>query len=635
METALERVYRRPLEYETQPLISQDVLLHLMEVSSLWETKITSNPLLWVDIILDNEYGTAAKAAIAIHYSKQVPISLYIADASIWWTVESLQEALIINKDRIRAFSFLDEKIHLAKPMLVQLLPMPLLESIVFTRFWDTEAITSFLKSIPRPLKAVQGVSFDVTILKCVDISQLRSLYLRTDSDHFLDLLDSASRLEELVIVSRGRYGRVDIPKSSYDYQKPLRWKSLHFTQGKTEAIFRIFYRLSNLMDLEIGVNGKVLPALLLRLGEMERLAKLKLVFLDDWSDFYAPTTPHLSKSVNILGLTIIAYDSRLDQNIADLLFLCCPNTTQLSLWASSKDTIPIYASVSGFKSLKTMELIHHQSYESEIRLDTPVSFVDSLESLTYLASSEVLKLILPQQIAKVKQLTVDLIDEGELALDPRRSPDLDTLKVSTRVEVVWGPGTFAHLTFISVYGSHNPRTPAYITGICRDIVLHQNALPSLCRLRLEICPEWDILLILLVRRNIRSTQGISAITTLEIPTRCPPRLIECFKAIVKGVPVKLPTSYELSLAGTFEIAQDPSIPGCVRCHRALKYCEGGRTFLQVNRPPPPFERIEYPEDESEILQTWVARANQWYPFEDAVRSHSCSERHGMITLSR
>ncbi|KIM26204.1 hypothetical protein M408DRAFT_197346 [Serendipita vermifera MAFF 305830] len=150
------------------------------------------------------------------------------------------------------------------------------------------------------------------------------------------------------------------------------------------------------------------------------------------------------------------------------------------------------------------------------------------------------------------------------------------------------------------------------------------------------MCPELDILLILLVRRNVQSTPGISAITSLEIPTRCPPLLVECFKAIIQGVPVTLPAYYGLSLAGAFEIAQDTAIPGCVDCHRALRYCEGGQGYPALEKAPrPTFEHIKYPEDESEILQTWEARADQWYPFERTPSNFVCSTRFGMVTISR
>jgi hypothetical protein len=59
-------------------VISQDILLDLMQVSRSWSVQISSTAVLWVDIILQDEYHAAAKAALALHYSKQTPLALYM-----------------------------------------------------------------------------------------------------------------------------------------------------------------------------------------------------------------------------------------------------------------------------------------------------------------------------------------------------------------------------------------------------------------------------------------------------------------------------------------------------------------------------------------------------------------------------
>lgn len=643
VETALDTVPKGGFErYDTESTISQDFLLHLTRVSCRWETKISSNPLLWVDIVLDNEYGTAAKATIALHYSKQVPISLYIVDATIWWTVESLRETIIVNKNRIRKLFFWDRKTHLIVPILVQLSPMPILEHVRCASSWDREAITSFLETVQTPLKEIENLFFNKTLLKRVDISELRSIHLQTDSDFCLDKLENASRLERVFVSSDERSQSSDIPNPSQLYRKPLRWNQLRFTDSGAEVVLSIIHRLPYLTDLRLGVDGEAFSALFIQLGAMERLVSLHLTLTGGWSDFRIPATPHVSTTISTLKISTSEYNPRLDQDIADMLFLCCPNTTLLSLCPPSASAIRTYASALGFKNLKAVEVIMIGSDDSAENLDTPVSFVNSLESIFYTVIPIWLKVVFPQQAPKVKHLTLGLLGDGALVFDPSTWPNLQTLVVPLGLAATWGTGTYRHLSSISVYEASNGTQSQNVTRICRDIALYPDCFPSVRKLRLEQCPEWDILLILLVRRNVRSTPGISAITILEIPARCPPFLIECFKAIVQGVPVNLPTYYELSLAGAFEIVRDPAIPGCVSCHRALRYCEDVQGSSVAERGLwPPIQRIEYPEDESDILQTWEVRADQWYPFEywypfaKGARRSWCERQFNMVTLSR
>jgi hypothetical protein len=75
--------------------------------------------------------------------------------------------------------------------------------------------------------------------------------------------------------------------------------------------------------------------------------------------------------------------------------------------------------------------------------------------------------------------------------------------------------------------------------------------------LRLEACPEWDILLILIEGRNAPAKPGISPIGALEIPARCPPILLEGFHEVTKGG-FTLYGYFNLSPAGNYQIARDP-----------------------------------------------------------------------------
>src|SRR4051794_26143796 len=84
---------------DAQTIISQDILLDLLDVSSHWEVMLSSNSVLWTDIIVDNAHDVAAKVTVGLHYSKMAPLSLYIDYLSGW--VTAIREAILPNKSRI------------------------------------------------------------------------------------------------------------------------------------------------------------------------------------------------------------------------------------------------------------------------------------------------------------------------------------------------------------------------------------------------------------------------------------------------------------------------------------------------------------------------------------------------------
>jgi hypothetical protein len=118
-------------------VISQDTLLDLMQVSRLWNIRISSSATLWADIILEGEYDAAAKAYLALHYSKQAPLALSMHHPSGWW--DTLQEHIVANRARITKL-FIDshDGASFSSTILCRLLP----EFILYRYRYDNRAIS-------------------------------------------------------------------------------------------------------------------------------------------------------------------------------------------------------------------------------------------------------------------------------------------------------------------------------------------------------------------------------------------------------------------------------------------------------------------------------------------------------------
>ncbi|PVF94335.1 hypothetical protein CPB86DRAFT_713410 [Serendipita vermifera] len=144
--------------------------------------------------------------------------------------------------------------------------------------------------------------------------------------------------------------------------------------------------------------------------------------------------------------------------------------------------------------------------------------------------------------------------------------------------------------------------------------------------------PEWDLLLVFLKRRNVLNTNShVSPISRVTFPIAPPPVVLRPLCQLLKGKWPDMPPLRDVSLAGNAEIIPDREIPGCLKCHRALKICglrplvlysetEDPEMTYRSRSPvtvPIPSGILEYPETEDEILSTWKSRASLWRELHD------------------
>ena len=160
--------------------------------------------------------------------------------------------------------------------------------------------------------------------------------------------------------------------------------------------------------------------------------------------------------------------------------------------------------------------------------------------------------------------LEIRSLTRTEMELSSLNWPELRTLVINSRVEFPQNERPFQYLSYLSI-DAFIPMLPGdtysaparAATNVCRDLALYPECCPALKNLRLEACPEWDILLILIEGRNAPPKPGISSIETLEISTRCPPILVEGFREVLQGGLTRY-SHFNISLAGNYQIARDP-----------------------------------------------------------------------------
>jgi len=97
-------------------------------------------------------------------------------------------------------------------------------------------------------------------------------------------------------------------------------------------------------------------------------------------------------------------------------------------------------------------------------------------------------------------------------------------------------------------------------THFCQQLALSVHNCPALQHVSFNICPEWDILIEMLERRNFIQDQGIARIVRVDLPTYCPRRIRRLMIELVQGRRVVRPSNYELSLVANIDVLCDPSM---------------------------------------------------------------------------
>ncbi|PVF91705.1 hypothetical protein CPB86DRAFT_680614, partial [Serendipita vermifera] len=91
-------------------------------------------------------------------------------------------------------------------------------------------------------------------------------------------------------------------------------------------------------------------------------------------------------------------------------------------------------------------------------------------------------------------------------------------------------------------------------------IACHPESYPSLEHIVLMGCPEWDILMIMLERRNLLSCSSIKRITRLDIKGAYSPKFCSILCNLLKCKWPERPSNRDLSLAGNAEMILDLSL---------------------------------------------------------------------------
>ncbi|KIM27336.1 hypothetical protein M408DRAFT_169099 [Serendipita vermifera MAFF 305830] len=126
--------------------------------------------------------------------------------------------------------------------------------------------------------------------------------------------------------------------------------------------------------------------------------------------------------------------------------------------------------------------------------------------------------------------------------------------------------GSFLYLSSISIYIRGALDLCPYPTMFCYQLLCEPDCCPSLEEVHFfGYPPEWDILLIMLERRNFLTTSAVSRIKRLRLPF-ITEELCDPVVSLLRGMFVNRPSNNELVLGGAPLSLLDENLSGCYVC---------------------------------------------------------------------
>lgn len=162
-------------------------------------------------------------------------------------------------------------------------------------------------------------------------------------------------------------------------------------------------------------------------------------------------------------------------------------------------------------------------------------------------------------RMSNLRKLVVrtDLIHDVDLNFDGSQYPNLHEITISMNSHKhKWKLSSFSQLSSITLRERGHLSTHG--THLCTSLIYNPETCPSLKHLHLSSFVEWDILFLMLQRRNFEA-KGVSKISSLS-QGYVPPILQRSLSALLEGTSVNVLDNDDLQMEATREVICDPNM---------------------------------------------------------------------------
>jgi hypothetical protein len=570
--TAIIQEATRENEANLSPI---DALLVLTLVSTEWSAKILGNPLLWTEFAMGwGEADAQAKLETALFLSGGSFLNLLIHTRQFRWDVDF--PLLQLHAKRIKQITFQSfphigygpsvEPIGFAvlDRIFREINQFPTLEIIRRNGIW-TQAQLSMSADFPLILKKspvltrIYGMDIPFEIARCRAGTPLRSYMIREASSTILRYIGDLGNVEELALVNDQLKPTSHRGETSLLHLPALR--NLRRAEMDTSFI-SLLKRAGSLCCLEVTIKDKwqTLADFFEILDQLPCLTILDLILGKMIGKLVFPSINRTNTRVQDLKIMAFSKSLDIDQETisnAQTLFMSFPilfpKVRKLALWGVSlRSDIATY--IRSISQLQSLQLMH-------ISLDSAIS----IES------------------ANLETLLIDGTTGGDIKhlLSTAKCPRLSELRwydapVHTMPSLPHDGYKISICKNIRTLYINSPQARWVVPGFHTLKRLHVNmedfslselfiheplSCPSLREMHLGFIPEWDLLFIMLERRNyLPLSQGVTRIQSLTLPRPVPPTIMAPLIEILSGRFTERPSNNDLSFCSFMDAYFDPSM---------------------------------------------------------------------------
>ncbi|KAG9033303.1 hypothetical protein FS842_003961, partial [Serendipita sp. 407] len=557
-------------------------LFKLSSVSTHWRRMLMSAPELWAHLLINDREDVMKRINLVtrltgdhtpLHLHLVLPLNTWIKVSSTIqvqqgrirsitvWNLQSYKDNLDPIASAARSFSSLPslERVSWANGGLA---PCRAKKSAIIHEFVRK---SKNIRYLPRAFTEEQT-------LRLPNISQLRQVNLFNSPLQLFPFLLNLNQLEDVNIKGFKDQSKelayfceedeADIPTT-----KPgqLRWKRLDYSCSPYYFGITLVKRVAaSLEDLSLTTYLWMAPRFFSLLGSMERLRTLKIVIYLHHRDRPFKFHPHFRPS-NIRSLTLGVFDVQAPQeqaNDVEKLNLLEPLSHQLPNYIQSVkllhvDTgkIPLAFASEFITRMVAVEELKIEFGGTEPFFDPPtldqrplwkkVSFSGPTFMFDLLQSPYLTDLVVEMETAvSLPHYQWHFSEDTQFSsiLSPALMrklfsagewPNLQSLQLQAGL-CDWTNASHPSVTTLRLRATILDKRD-YITQFCQQIALNPSNFPRLQHLELDWYPQWDILFLMLERRNFQCDAMPTSIEVLVLPSLTAPWLLETARFLVQG----------------------------------------------------------------------------------------------------
>jgi hypothetical protein len=578
-------------------------ILPSMQVCERWTSIIVSEPRLWTSIYFRNdddvEFLELAYSALCL--SKDFPLNVTIEGSIDHNKQRTLQreasriQYLQLEPPRYFPVSGKEKFMKFSANFLKDLGPLPSLHSLTFS--WgltgNAKLWSPILVNLDAPqIRYVQPAVFSQDVLSTSRYTQLRHLATSSALETLLPELVRFSDLRRLSLLARPKLDEsISTSETSIEsYKDVALLKSLRYSQESSDVIWPLLKHVSSsLRVLQLEITWEQLPKLFTVMQYTQYLYEVSLFIplssiesKSEGSRWKAPALPQ----IRIFALELTR--NGMSWRIGDLLDFSREAHVVVE---ALENSLPHVRTLHLGPRIYTNDLVRFtRTMENLISLN--IEWIDpshqsekatcpTLKTVTTGDPMVLCHLIMPN-LTSITIGSTRRIDEMEN--DPLDRSFVSTVQ-SIAMKSEYGPiilangSEFTQLHTLQWYDNYHgyhyqddsfPSLTKIIfnggletaNAFCESLLRYPGLCPLLETIHFADCPEWDILLYMLLRRNTHhrpnNLSRITRIRTLGYPAPC--ILVPLIDLLLGKIPLDMPSPEELSAVGIEDIYFDPTV---------------------------------------------------------------------------